>query len=170
MLGYVTAEGRGAADRLLAELAQSLIARGWPLAGVVQINRETRPDRLCDMDLHVLGHEHSLRISQNLGPHSKGCRLDPLGLENAVGLVDADLDRRPALLIINKFGKSEVEGRGFRHVIGKALTEGIPVLTAVNQHNLGGFLAYSADMAQAIAPDHAALLAWCEQTCAARLA
>jgi hypothetical protein len=170
MLGYVTAEGRGTADRLLAELADSLRARDWPLAGVVQINRETRPDRHCDMDLCVLGHDHALRISQDLGPHSKGCRLDPIGLENAVGLVEADLDRRPALLIINKFGKSEIEGRGFRAVIGKALSEDIPVLTSVNRHNLDGFLAYSADMAQAIAPDHAALLAWCEQTCAARLA
>lgn len=169
MLGYVTAEGRGAADKLLAELADSLHSRGWPLAGVVQINRETRPDRHCDMDLCVLGHDHSLRISQDLGPHSRGCRLDPIGLENAVGLVEADLDRRPALLIINKFGKSEVEGRGFRSIIGKALSEGIPVLTAVNRHNLDGFLSYSADMAQAIAPSHDALLAWCEQTCAARL-
>ncbi|TVQ00989.1 MAG: DUF2478 domain-containing protein [Roseinatronobacter sp.] len=170
MLGYVTAEGRGAADKLLAELAESLHARGWPLAGVVQINRETRPDRHCDMDLCVLGHDNTLRISQDLGPHSRGCRLDPVGLENAVGLVEADLDHRPALLIINKFGKSEVEGRGFRAVIGKALSEGIPVLTSVNRNNLDGFLAYSADMAQAIAPSHDALLAWCEQTCTAHLA
>lgn len=162
MLGYITAEGRGAADRLLAQLAQDLLGRGVLLAGVVQINRETRPDRLCDMDLQVLGHDHQVRISQNLGPHARGCRLDPEGLETAVGLVEADLMRRPALLILNKFGKSELEGRGFRNVIGMALSEGIPVLTAVNKANTAGFQSFAGDLAQEVAADRRALLAWCE--------
>lgn len=170
MLGYITAEGRGAADRLLAELAQDLIARGVDVAGVVQINRETRPDRLCDMDLQVLGHDHHVRISQDLGPHARGCRLDPIGLETAVGLVEADLARKPALLILNKFGKSELEGRGFRHVIGKALGEDVPVLTAVNKANLQGFLQFSEGLAEEVGPDLADVLDWCASRCAERFA
>lgn len=161
MLGFITLEGRGASDRVLVDLAQELIARGVDLAGVVQINRETRPDRLCDMDLQVLGHDHHVRISQNLGPHARGCRLDPVGLETAVGLVEADLDRQPALLILNKFGKSELEGRGFRNVIGKALSVDVPVLTAVNKSNLAGFLHFSEGMAEALDPSPNALLEWC---------
>lgn len=162
MLGYITAEGRGVADRLLAELAQDLIARGVPLAGVVQINRETRADRLCDMDLQVLGHDHHVRISQNLGPHARGCRLDPEGLETAVGLVEADLKSGPALVILNKFGKSELDGRGFRNVIGMALTEDIPVLTAVNKANLAGFLSFAEGLAEEVTAERHALLRWCE--------
>lgn len=169
MLGYVMAEGRGVADRLLADLAVDLAAQGWLLAGVVQLNIESRPDRLCDMELHVLGQDHQVRISQDLGPQSRGCRLDPSGLEQAVGLVEAALDARPALLIVNKFGKSEVEGRGFRHVIGRALAEDVPVLTSVSRHNLEGFLAYSSGLAEVVAPDPAQLREWCDATCAARL-
>jgi hypothetical protein len=169
MLGYVMAQGRGAADKLLADLADNLAARGWPLAGVVQLNLERRPDRLCDMELRVLGHDHMVRISQDLGPQARGCRLDPTGLEHAVGLVEAALDTRPALLIINKFGKSEAEGRGFRAVIGRALAEDIPVLTAVSTGNLAGFEAFSAGLGTPIEPDRASLLAWVEETCAARL-
>ncbi len=169
MLGYVMAEGRGVADRLLADLAVDLAAQGWPLAGVVQLNIERRPDRLCDMELHVLGQDHLVRISQDLGPQSRGCRLDPSGLEQAVGLVEAALDAHPALLIVNKFGKSEVEGRGFRNVIGRALAEDVPVLTAVSRANLNGFLAYSGGLAEAVAPDRARLREWCDATCAARL-
>ncbi|MFN7002222.1 MAG: DUF2478 domain-containing protein [Roseinatronobacter sp.] len=160
MLGFITAEGRGAADRLLADLATELVSRGVKVAGVVQINRETRPDRLCDMDLQVLGHAHHVRISQDLGPHARGCRLDPVGLETAVGLVEADLAHSPTLLILNKFGKSELEGRGFRDVIGKALGEDVPVLTAVNRSNLDGFLKFADGMAVEIAPDMDALLDW----------
>ncbi len=161
MLGYFTAEGRGVADKLLADLATDLIARGVDVAGVVQINRETQADRLCDMDLQVLGHDHHVRISQNLGAHARGCRLDPFGLETAVGLVAADLARKPALLILNKFGKSELEGRGFRDVIGQALCADVPVLTAVNKANLQGFLGFADGMAEELTPELSVVLNWC---------
>ena len=167
MLGYVIAEGRGAADRLLADLAADLGARGWPLAGVIQLNHDHMPGRLCDMDLQLLGHDHMVRISQNLGPHARGCRLDASGLEQAVGLVEASLARDPALFIINKFGKSEAEGRGFRAVIGAALARDVPVLTSVNTANLEAFLAFSDGLAERVAPDPDGLRAWCAQTCTA---
>ncbi len=168
MLGYITAEGRGVSDRLLAELAQDLLARRVPVAGVIQINRETGVDRHCDMDLQVLGHAHLVRISQNLGQYARGCRLYPDGLETAVGLVEADLARAPALLILNKFGKSELEGRGFRNVIGLALSDGIPVLIAVKNANLAGFQSFADGLAQEVAADPQALMAWCEKLRTAR--
>lgn len=165
MLGYISAHGRGTADRVLAELAGVLGAAGWPLAGVVQINRETTQDRPCDMDLHIIGHAQQVRISQNLGPHANGCRLDAHGLETAVGLVAAALHRGPALLILNKFGKAETEGRGFRSVIGQALSQGIPVLTAVRPANIDAFLRFADGMADPLPADIPALQGWCrEQT------
>ncbi|WFE75184.1 DUF2478 domain-containing protein [Roseinatronobacter sp. S2] len=165
MLGYISAQGRGNADRLLAELAHRLTAASWPLAGVVQINRETTQGRPCDMDLQVIGQSHHIRISHSLGPHASGCRLDAHGLETAVGLVAATLDARPALLILNKFGKAEAEGRGFRSVIGQALAQDIPVLTAVRQPNMNMFLAFADGMAEALPVDICALQDWCcEQT------
>ena len=39
----------------------------------------------CQMDLHILTGNNVIRISQNLGTLSSGCRLDPEGLANAVG-------------------------------------------------------------------------------------
>ena len=161
MLAYITGEGRGAADRLLADLGLSLRAQGVDVAGVVQLNRESRPDRHCDMDLVVLGHDHQVRISQDLGPLARGCRLDPQGLETAVGLVAADLVRRPALVILNKFGKSEAEGRGFRMVLAEAMIAEIPVLTAVNKGNLAAFLEFAGDLAQPLPADPDALAQWC---------
>jgi hypothetical protein len=150
MLAYFTAEGRGAADRLLADLARDLQAHGLNLAGVVQINREKSADRHCDMDLVVLGHDHQVRISQDLGPLARGCRLDPQGLETAVGLVMSDLGRKPDLLLVNKFGKSESDGRGFRPCIAEALVNDIPVLTAVTQGNRAAFVEFAGDMAQVL--------------------
>ncbi|MGF6860471.1 hypothetical protein ABIE69_001031 [Rhodobacteraceae bacterium MBR-64] len=161
MLGYVTTDRRGTADPLLCDVAARLRGLGWRLAGAVQVNLETDPERPCDMELHVLVGDQVVRISQNLGAHSGGCRLDPAGLEAAVGLVEAALDDRPRLMIVNKFGKQEVDGRGFRPVIGRALVMGVPVLTAVNPDNMPGFAAFAGGMGIALPASVAQVLGWC---------
>ncbi|WP_209424753.1 DUF2478 domain-containing protein [Pararhodobacter sp. SW119] len=161
MLGYVISEGRGTVDPLMSEVAGALRAQGWPLAGVVQVNTETGPDTKCDMDLQVLAGAEAVRISQRLGRLARGCRLDPQGLERAVGLVEQALSARPRLLLINKFGKAELEGRGFRPTIGRALAEGVPVLTAVNRGNLPGFHDFTGGLGTALPPERDAVLDWC---------
>lgn len=162
MLGYIVAEGRGAGDVLLHDVAMTLRAQGIALAGAVQVNEDTDPARKCDMDLHILSGHEVVRISQNLGLHSRGCRLDPAGLESAVGLVGAALQSGAALLVVNKFGKQEIDGRGFRPLIGEALAQDIPVLTLVGAGNEQAFLSFAADMAQRLPADVNAVLDWCE--------
>mgnify|MGYP001818989537 CR=1 FL=1 len=65
----------------------------------------------------------SFRIPQDLGLASKGCRLDP------------NVD----LLSIDKLGKHEADGRGFRTIIADALELDVPVLVGVNTLNLSAF-------------------------------
>ncbi len=160
MLGYVTAEGRGETDLLIRDVAERLRAAGFRVAGAVQVNLETDPASKCHMDLHILSGTDVVRISQNLGTLSRGCRLDPDGLERAVGLVTAGVEQGAQIVIINKFGKAEVDGRGFRPLIGEALSSGIPVLTAVAHGNLEGFLAYAQDLAEPVPGDAQALFDW----------
>jgi hypothetical protein len=64
-----------------------------------------------------------LRISQDLGRASRGCRLDRRPWKKQVGLVSASMVQGADLLIINKFGKHEAEGRGFRMVVAEALIQ-----------------------------------------------
>lgn len=162
MLGYVIGTSRGSNDRLLAQVATTLEAEGWPLAGVVQINcNHDDPARPCDMDLRVLGGADLVRISQSLGPLSQGCRLDPLGLETAVGLVGARMAQAPRLLILNKFGKAEAEGRGFRNLIGEALGAGVSVLLGVTAQNQGAFEDFAGEFAQLLPADLPGVLNWC---------
>lgn len=165
MFGYITMTQPGAADALLFDLAVRLRARGLRLAGAVQRNVDRDPARRCDMDLHVLTAGAVVRISQNLGSQARGCRLDAAGLEQAVGLVGAALgsgpDDVPDLLLVNKFGKQEVDGRGFRPLIAQALLQDIPVLTAVSSGNLAGFRAFADDMADSVPATPEAVEAWC---------
>lgn len=162
MLGYIISSGRGAGDRLMVTIAEGLAARGIAAVGALQLNIEHDPDRHCHMDLRILGRDDVLRISEDRGRHARGCRLDPRGLADAVQRVDSVLDQgRAAIMLINKFGKQEVEGGGFREVIGRAMIAGIPVLTTVSQGNLDGFQAFAAGLAEEVAPDPAQAIAWC---------
>lgn len=164
MLGYLVADGVGAADRMLWSLGHELRAQGLLVAGAVQDNPEPETVGRCHMDLHILTGRDVVRISQNLGPMARGCRLDPAGLERAVGLVSSALSSgaapTPALLIVNKFGKQELDGRGFCPVIADALAMDIPVLTAVNAGNEAGFLTWAGEMAERLPADRSALLEW----------
>ncbi len=161
-LGYIVASERGGADAILTAVAAALAGRKT-LCGVVQTNTEYDPARPCHMDLSVLGSQTTIRISQFLGTGSQGCRLDAAGLEEAVGMVEAAFrNSLPELLIINKFGKQEGEGRGFRPVIGLAMAMGVPVLTAVSALNMKAFKTFSEGMATALPLDQDAILRWAE--------
>ncbi|KUJ79400.1 DUF2478 domain-containing protein [Ruegeria profundi] len=169
-LAYVTTTDRGATDRLLSEVAQHLLAAGAHLAGVVQTNTECTDSSKCDMDVRVLPDGEMIRISQSLGEHSRGCRLDPAALEQAVGLVANSLDDAPQLLIINKFGKHEADGRGFRPVIAEALAKDIPVLVGVNGLNSDKFQDFAGGAAEKVAADLESIVAWFDRVDAQRVA
>ena len=167
MFGYVTKEREfGAIDRILAEVAAQLRALGWPLAGAVQVNSGACTGGAHDMDLRLLHDDGTIRISQSLGRHSAGCRLDPAGLEDAVGRVALALAAAPAprLLIVNKFGRQEAEGRGFRSVIAEAMGAGIPILTGVRQDHFAAFSEFSGDYATELPADREAVLDWCRRS------
>lgn len=164
MLGYVSLAEIGAADRLLARVAECLAEQGVPLAGVIQVNTENPRGGPWIMTLHALSGRDRFRISQDLGPLARGCRLDPDGLEQAVALSERALRAtgadRPRLMIVNKFGKQEAEGRGFRPLIGEALSEDVPVLLAVSRTNLAAFKSFAGDLAERLDPTPQAVLDW----------
>ena len=168
MLGVVLAKGRSGADALLAAVAGQLADDGWALAGALQTG--TGPKAVdevahAQMDLAVLPDGPAIRISQIIGAPASGCRLDPSALEQVVGLVEASFDARhdrlPALLVVNKFGRQEAAGRGFRPLIGRALAQGVPVLTVVSPAHLTALRDFGGGLEHLLAPDAAAILAWC---------
>lgn len=161
LLGYVMTRGRGATDRLLIEVATTLRAEGRRLAGVVQHNREEVPGARCDMVLELLHSGQEVCISQRLGGGSRGCRLDSQGLAAAAGLAADGLRDLPELVILNRFGKSESDGQGFRGLIGEALAAGLPVLLGLSATNLVAFERFADGMGHQLAPDPAAVCDWC---------
>jgi len=159
-IAYTMAPGRGDTDLVLHKVAQRLIALGYKPAGTVQINSERADAGPCDMDVKVLPDGPVLRISQNLGRNARGCRLDPNALETAVAHVEAGFTAGQDCLIVNKFGKHEAEGRGFRALIAEALTNGIPVIVGLNALNREAFEAFTEGLAERLEPAVEPILVW----------
>jgi nucleoside-triphosphatase THEP1 len=160
LLAAVRYTGGAEYDLLLARVAAQAAACGVRLAGVVQVNEQYDALCACDMTLRDLSSGVEVGISQRLGRHARGCRLDPSSLEYAVGMVEAGLRAGAEALVLNKFGKMEASGRGFRPLIAEALEAGVPVLVGVNELNLAAWQEFAGEEAELLPADDAALLAW----------
>ncbi len=166
-LAFTTLPARGDVDLLLCDLSDRLIADGLRPAGIVQINRE-RINGPCDMDIRILPDGPELRISQSLGSGARGCRLDAGALEEAAARVMAELPKADCL-VVNKFGKHEAEGRGFRPVIAEALSLGLPVLVGLGALNADAFHTFAGSAATKLTPEAVRLHAWLTARLAGRL-
>lgn len=149
-------------DVLLADIAQRLKCRGWSLAGAVQANTPRADGCRCDMTLEDLASGMRISTTENRGPLARGCRLDVSALEEAVGLALSSLTPAVDLVIINRFGKREAEGRGFRPLIEAAASHDVPVLIGVNEAQCGAWQTFSGAVGTTLQPDLGAVLRWCE--------
>ena len=163
-IATLTAEGRGETDRLLAELAHGLIAQGVNVAGIVKhMEHESQFDNGCDMHVRVLPDGPVIPITQALGQGSDACRLDPAGIAASVAAVEGGDLANADLMILNKFGPEEAEGRGFRSAIATALEAGVPVLVGLGlgAQTRAAFAEFTAGLSDALPADPDALMAWC---------
>ncbi|AZO23584.1 DUF2478 domain-containing protein [Mesorhizobium sp. M1E.F.Ca.ET.045.02.1.1] len=137
-------------EAFLQEITTIMAERGVRLAGLVQLS-EKKPDRVkCDMHLRDLASGELHSISDDRGPHSRGCVLNTDRLLRACEAAGTELSGKTDLLVLCKFGKTEVEGGGFRALIAKALELSVPVLIGVPAINLAPFREFAADLARQI--------------------
>lgn len=148
-----------AADGLLRAVALNLTERGYRLAGLVQHNQPRAGRSRCDMVLEDISGGGLVPISQNRGSHARGCALDIGQLLQAMMLVQQSVATEPDLVILNKFGKTEGEGGGFRPLIAEVAEAGLPLLIAVPWRNLESWRMFAGDLGEEIdlsgAPDQA---------------
>ena len=112
--------------------------------GVLQSRGSAGGDCHCrDMDLQIIGKSRSFRISQPLGQGASGCRLHLGALADCCVYLEHQVRAGADLLVLNRFGKGESDGRGFRDLISLALEYETPVLTAVRPAYLAAWQEFS---------------------------
>ncbi len=160
-LGVVVYDNSLEGDGLMAQVADSLSARGYHLGGVVQANVHRPGRRKCDMYLQNLLNGEQVLISLDRGNEARGCRLDADAFSRINAWGEQALATGVDLVLINKFGKEEAQGRGLRSLIAEALGGGTPVVLGVSALNLPDLETFAGGPVHRLPAQHDEILAWC---------
>jgi len=150
-------------DALLERVVRYLQVEGVKVSGYLQ-RESLDPNACCNIShLEDVSDGTWHRISQALGSGSRGCRLDPRALADVSGLLLARLETDTEFLVLNRFGKGESEGQGFRTVIERAVDLDIPVLTAVRETYAPAWDAFTDGSATLLPADASSIITWARQ-------
>ena len=145
-------------DRLLREFAADLNAGGYRAVGLVQLGHHCLDTpKLSAMLVHT-GEE--LPLFQNLGACASGCRLDVGQLLEAGAQVASAIDQGADLVIVNRFGRQERDGKGLSYLVERALSADIPVVIAVPSHRFADWIRFADGMSVKLRCDRESLYAW----------
>lgn len=140
--------------------------RSWGLrpAGVLQ--HPVCSDRAghCDVALEELSTGRRTNLFEDRGPGASGCRLDQAALAEVNSQVVRSFDADPDILILNKFGKVEAEGRGLLDLVALAVERGIPAVIGVPVRNLDAWRKFADDMSVELSSDAAEAIDWLGRT------
>ena len=144
-------------DAILHEFASGLNANGHRAVGIVQLGRYC-PDASLSATLVPTGEQ--FQLFQDRSTYSAGCRLD-LGQLTGVGeRIARILDEGADILIVNRFGRQEREGKGLAHLVAHALGADIPVVVAVPTHHFSDWISFAGGMTVKLHCDRESLDAW----------
>lgn len=150
-------EGQSA-DAVVAAVAADLRAGGLRPVGHVQRVAPGGAREVTLVEDVATGQRQP--ITQDLGACASGCALDPAALAEVAGALQAALEAGADLLIVNRFGRSESEGRGLRGVIEAAVLAGVPVLAMVREDYAPAWADFTGGEAATLPADKGAILAW----------
>jgi hypothetical protein len=143
-------------DVLLRAFANDLNTHGHRAVGLVQLGPHCADPKLSALLVHT-GEEVPLL---DLDGCTAGCRLDVGRLAEAGTRIARAIDAGADILIINRFGKQEREGKGLSYLIERALDADIPVVIAVSSHRFADWIKFASGMSVKLACDRASLDAW----------
>ena len=143
-------------DAILRDFATELKTQGARVVGLVQAGQ------CADSSLSaVLVHNgETILLAQDFDPAASGCRLDLARLQNAGDRVAEALEAGADLLIVNRFGKRERDGKGLLHLMLRALDADTPVVIAVSSEHFADWIKFAGGMCVKLTCDRDALDHW----------
>jgi Protein of unknown function (DUF2478) len=134
-------------------LVASCRRRGLSLAGVLQHLVDAAPNRRCDVVLEDLTTGHRTPIFEYRGASATGCRLDEAALAEVAARIEASLEGKPDLLVLNKFGKAECGGGGLLDLVASAMDREISVVIGVPRSNLEAWRSFAGELGNELSGD-----------------
>jgi nucleoside-triphosphatase THEP1 len=145
-------------DRLLEAFVSDLMRDGIKVRGLIQRNHGIGCQ--ARMELMDLDSGEVFKISQDLGPGSVACRLNPDGIASASIALRKALDKPTDLLIANRFGSMELKGRGLADEMLAAMCAGIPLITSVTTPYLEGWRQFTGRLGDELSAESRDIVTW----------
>lgn len=163
LLAAITLPAEADAEGFLLPIVNALRAAGWKVGGMTAPDDELKD--LCRRPMHLedLITGERVKISQDLGPQSNSCSLDPGQLAIAGRFIQRAIDEGVDLVVVNKFGKREAAGAGLREEIIGVLGAGLPLLTTVKPEIVDAWREFVGEYGVLLPADAAGVRAWCTQ-------
>ncbi|WP_051379152.1 DUF2478 domain-containing protein [Bradyrhizobium murdochi] len=152
------------------QIVEDCRARGVRVVGVLQHPICSDTAGHCDVVLEELTTGLRTDLFEDRGPGATGCRLDVAALAEVNAQVARSLDHDPELLILNKFGKVEAEGRGLLDLVAIAVDRGIPVVIGVPIRNLEAWRTFAGDVSVEFSSEPSEVKEWLNRTFPAAVA
>lgn len=143
-------------DAILRDFATDLNARGYRAVGMVQAG-QCADSSLSAVLLH---NGETLPLAQDFDPAVRGCRLDIARLQGAGRRIAEALEQGADIVIINRFGKRERDGKGLGYLIDRASESNLPVVIAVSREHFAEWVKFADGMTVKLACDLGSLRAW----------
>jgi nucleoside-triphosphatase THEP1 len=146
------------------QIVENCRKRGLRVAGVIQHPVCSDTAGHCDVVLEELTTGLRTDLFEDRGSGARGCRLDVAALAEVNGQVARSLDSDPEILILNKFGKVEAEGRGLLDLVAMAADRSIPVVIGVPIRNLEAWRNFAGGMSVEFTSDPSEVADWLNRT------
>ena len=143
-------------DAILRDFAVDLNTHGHRAVGMVQTGQ------CADLSLSALFlHDgEKLNLAQDFDPNAKGCHLDVDRLYRAGLRIASALEAGADIVIVNRFGKRERDGKGLIYLIERAVDADLPVVIAVSSRHFAEWTKFAEGMTVKLACNKHALEAW----------
>lgn len=147
----------------MAAFCAQLQHQGWAVAGLLQ-ERAPRPGGgKPAMLVRDLASGVRICISQDLGPQSQACSLNPAALAQASAVLRQALHGEVDLVLSNRFGEQEACGGGFVAELVALAQADVPLLTLAAQRHLPAWRRFTGGMGAELTPEAGVLHAWFAQ-------
>ena len=155
-------------DDIVSSFVRELMDEGVRVEGLLQKVNRAAPGGACTVDLVDIATGETYPIFQDLGEGSTACRLDPAGVVASSVVLRRAIAARADLIVVNRFGSMECQGRGLAQEMLVAMSELLPVLTVVHERYAASWEAFAGGFASRLPATRVALRAWFDGIVASR--
>lgn len=147
-------------DGALTAFVEDLRRSGAKVAGLIQSMRGPAAHANGTLSAVLLHSGEEIPLRHEHVPQSNACRLEPRGLAHIAAVIAEAVHDGADLVVVNRFGKHELDGGGLLREIAAAIETDVPALIAVPEWNFTAWTAYCGGMSVKLACRSQSLHAW----------